>query len=79
MHQGAGRRLIESMAIDPTADTVALVAACTAAAAHRRDHQHLAYGSCHPHAVEVGYLGHRAMTVCHDCGRDWGFLPEREA
>jgi len=24
-------------------------------------------------------LGHRAVTVCHDCESDSGFLPEREA
>ena len=57
----------------------ALVAACTAAAAHRRDHHHAASLSCHPHAVEVVHLGHRAVTVCHDCLSDSGFLPEREA
>ena len=56
-----------------------LVAACTAAAAHRRDHHHAAAVTCHPHAVEVIHLGHRAVTVCHDCESDSGFLPEREA
>jgi hypothetical protein len=57
----------------------ALVAACTAAAAHRRDHHHPIAISCHPHAVEVVHLGHRAVVVCHDCESDSGFLPEREA
>jgi hypothetical protein len=57
----------------------ALVAACTAAAAHRRDHHHATAEACHPHAVEVVHLGHRAVTVCHDCESDSGFLPEREA
>ena len=60
-------------------DGAALVAACTAAAAHRRDHHHPAGGSCHPHAVEVVHLGHRAVAVCHDCEADSGFLSEREA
>lgn len=56
------------------------VAACTTAAAHVRDHDHaLGPGSCHPHAVQVVYLGHRALTVCHDCRTDSGFLPCREA
>lgn len=63
-----------------TADeSTALVAACTAAAAHRRDHHHAAAMTCHPHAVEVVHLGHRAVMVCHDCESDSGFLPEREA
>ena len=63
----------------PPQGGAALVAACTAAAAHRRDHHHAAAGTCHPHAVEVVHLGHRAVTVCHDCESDSGFLPEREA
>jgi hypothetical protein len=57
----------------------ALVAACTAAATHRRDHHHDDPVTCHPHVVEVVHLGRRALTVCHDCGSDTGFLPEREA
>jgi hypothetical protein len=57
----------------------ALVAASTAAAAHRRDHHHRVGSTCHPHVVEVVHLGHRAVAVCHDCGADSGFLPEREA
>jgi hypothetical protein len=60
-------------------ETTSLVAACTAAAAHRRDHHHAPGVTCHPHAVEVVHLGHRAVTVCHDCGSDAGFLPERDA
>jgi hypothetical protein len=56
------------------------VAACTRAAVHRRDHHHrLASEDCHPHVVEVVHLGHRAVTVCHDCRLDSGFLPRREA
>lgn len=56
------------------------VAACTAAAAHRRDHKHgLSADDCHPHVVEVVHLGPRAVTVCHDCQLDSGFLPHREA
>jgi len=56
------------------------VAACTATAAHGRDHDHVvSVQGCHPHAVEVVYLGHRALTVCHDCRSDSGFLPYREA
>jgi hypothetical protein len=56
------------------------VAACTAAAAHGRDHDHaVGLACCHPHAVQVVYLGHRALTVCHDCRTDSGFLPCREA
>jgi hypothetical protein len=56
------------------------VAAATMAAAHRRDHEH-SPGSddCHPHVVEVVHLGRRAVTVCHDCRLDSGFLPDREA
>ena len=60
-------------------ESAALVAACTAAAAHRRDHHHAAAVTCHPHVVEVIHLGHRAVTVCHDCGSDSGFLPARVA
>ena len=56
------------------------VAACTASAAHRRDHDHaVTVECCHPHAVEVVHLGHRALTVCHDCRADSGFLPYRQA
>lgn len=56
------------------------IAACTAAAAHRRDHHHGKAGTtCHPHAVEVVHLGRTAVTVCHDCGTDTGFLPYRRA
>jgi hypothetical protein len=56
------------------------VAACTMAAAHRRDHEHgLGADDCHPHVVEVVHLGRRAVTVCHDCRLDTGFLPRREA
>jgi hypothetical protein len=62
-----------------TQESAALVAACTAAAAHRRDHHHAEPVSCHPHVVEVVHLGHRAVTVCHDCEADSGFLPQREA
>jgi len=59
---------------------VAEVAACTAKAAHRRDHDHaLSAQCCHPHVVQVVYLGDRALTVCHDCRADSGFLPYREA
>lgn len=60
--------------------TMRAVAASTLVAAHRRDHQHGAAATpCHPHAVEVVYLGDRAAMVCHDCLRDSGFLPHREA
>ncbi len=56
------------------------VAACTMAAAHRRDHDHGPGGdACHPHVVEVVHLGRRAVCVCHDCRLDSGFLPRREA
>lgn len=56
------------------------VAACTMAAAHRRDHHHgPGTDACRPHAVEVVHLGRRAATVCHDCRLDSGFLPHREA
>ena len=59
---------------------VAGVAACTAEAAHGRDHDHaLDRHCCHPHVVEVVYLGPRALTVCHDCRTDSGFLPCRDA
>ena len=66
----------------PNATTMAVadVAACTAAAAHRRDHHHEpGSDGCHPHAVEVIGLGERGVAVCHDCGSDSGFVPRREA
>ncbi|WP_183097453.1 hypothetical protein [Nocardioides pelophilus] len=60
--------------------SVADIAACTMAAAHRRDHEHRAAGDhCHPHVVEVVHLGPQAVCVCHDCRLDSGFLPRREA
>jgi len=56
------------------------VAACTVTAAHGRDHDHAhAAQRCHPHAVQVVYLGHSALTVCHDCRTDSGFIPSRQA
>ena len=56
------------------------VAASTMAAAHRRDHDHSASaGDCHPHVVEVVQLGGQAVTVCHDCQLDSGFVPRRQA
>jgi hypothetical protein len=58
----------------------ASVASCTSTAVHGRDHTHTTgLYCCHPHAVEVVYLGHRALTVCHDCRADSGFLPHQEA
>jgi len=64
----------------PGRANVAEVAACTVTAAHGRDHHHaLSVQCCHPHAVQVVYLGHRALAVCHDCRTDSGFLPYREA
>jgi hypothetical protein len=54
------------------------VAACTTAAAHRRDLDH-DVDNCHPHVVEVVHLGGLALTVCHDCRLDTGFVPRREA
>jgi len=57
----------------------AAVAACTVDAAHRRDHHHRDDEACHPHLIEVVHLGRQAVAVCHDCRRDSGFLPEREA
>jgi hypothetical protein len=60
--------------------SVTEVAACTMAAAHRRDHDHgLGADECHPHAVEVVHLGLSAVCVCHDCRLDSGFIPGREA
>ena len=64
---------------DSGQESAALVAVCTAAAAHRRDHHHRVDASCHPHAVEVVGLGRRAVAVCHDCQSDTGFLSQREA
>ena len=55
------------------------VAACTVDAVHRRDHHHEGEDTCHPHLIEVVHLGRRAIAVCHDCCRDSGFLPERDA
>jgi len=57
---------------------VGAVAACTALAAHRRDHVH-AVDACHPHTVEVVRLGDRALAVCHDCRTDTGYIAHREA
>ena len=66
--------------IQPHEQRVEMVAACTVAAAHRRDHQHdHLVQECHPHTVEVIHLGHRAVAICHDCHADSGFLPDREA
>ena len=64
---------------DPARTSSAAVAACTAAAAHRRDHVHSTNDECHPHAVEVVRLGSRAFVICHDCSADTGFIPAREA
>jgi hypothetical protein len=55
------------------------VAACTVDAVHRRDHHHEGEQTCYPHLIEVVHLGPRAIAVCHDCCRDSGFLPERDA
>jgi hypothetical protein len=55
------------------------VATCTVDAVHRRDHQHGGDEACRPHLIEVVHLGRRAVVVCHDCRRDSGFLPERDA
>lgn len=56
------------------------VAACTTAAVHRRDHEHSPITDCcHPHAIEVVHLGEQAVSVCHDCRLDSGFLPRRAA
>ena len=64
----------------PEQHQVEQVAASTVAAVHRRDHHHeQVQACCHPHAVEVVHLGHRAVTVCHDCEADSGFLPEKAA
>jgi hypothetical protein len=57
---------------DPVAD-------CTVDAVHRRDHHHDGAETCHPHLIEVVHLGRRAVAVCHDCGRDSGFVSERDA
>ena len=64
---------------DATHHQSAAVAACTVVAAHRRDHHHGDNEACRPHLIEVVHLGRRAVAVCHDCRRDSGFLPEREA
>jgi hypothetical protein len=64
----------------PSLPEVAEVAACTLKATHERDHDHALGGKCcHPHVVEVVYLGRSALTVCHDCRADSGFLPGRAA
>ena len=63
----------------PAYTSTAAVAACTAAAAHRRDHRHEPQQECHPHDIEVVHLGQLAVAVCHDCAADSGFVPEREA
>ncbi|MDQ1483711.1 MAG: hypothetical protein QOF35_1787 [Actinomycetota bacterium] len=64
----------------PERADVAGIAASTTKAVHGRDHDHaLNAQCCHPHAVEVIYLGHRALTVCHDCQADSGFLPREQA
>ena len=59
---------------------LSVVAACTLAAAHRRDHAHSdTTAPCRPHAVEVVHLGGHAVMLCHDCRYDSGFLAHREA
>ena len=59
---------------------LSVVAACTLAAAHRRDHAHSpTTAPCRPHAVEVVHLGGDAVMLCHDCRYDSGFLAHREA
>ncbi len=64
----------------PHVPAVVGVAACTAAAAHRRDHHHpTSAEACLPHTVEVVRLGDRAVAVCHDCAADSGFIPRRDA
>ena len=64
----------------PMKSRVTEVAACTMAAAHRRDHDHgVDADECHPHVVEVVHLGRTALCVCHDCRLDSGFLPRCEA
>jgi hypothetical protein len=77
-HIGArGLRVMERQSLSMA---VVEIAACTAAAAHRRDHRHASDSeSCHPHAIEVIRLGDRGVAVCHDCGADSGFMPRREA
>jgi hypothetical protein len=55
------------------------IATCTVDAVHRRDHHHEGAETCHPHLIEVVHLGRRAVAVCHDCCRDSGFLPQRDA
>ena len=55
------------------------VATCTVDAVHRRDHHHGGDEACTPHLVEVVHLGRQAVAVCHDCRRDSGFLPARDA
>jgi hypothetical protein len=64
----------------PDRGDLAAIAASTATAVHSRDHSHPAdVHRCHPHVVEVVYLGHWALTVCHDCPADSGFVPSQEA
>jgi hypothetical protein len=65
--------------MEPETMFAAGVEACTAEAAHRRDHSGPDHDECHPHAVEVVHLGNRALAVCHDCHTDSGFMPGREA
>lgn len=69
-----------AMSKDPSRPVVTHVAACTAEAAHRRDHDHESrHDCCRPHVVEVVQLGEEAIAVCHDCRMDSGFLPRRTA
>jgi len=91
--QGDSEALVKRVGNDPRTDEegwiveqvqerveVAEVAACTTTAVHGRDHDHMASVQlCHPHVVEVIFLGRRALTVCHDCRVDSGFIPFREA
>jgi hypothetical protein len=73
-------KVVEPVEQVPDRVDVAEVAACTAKAAHGRDHSHGAGAQCcHPHSVEVIHLGNRALTVCHDCEADTGFLPREQA
>lgn len=66
--------------MDHDNEPAAHIAACTAGAAHRRDHLHPdETDQCHPHAVEVICLGDRGLAVCHDCAADSGFVALRDA
>jgi hypothetical protein len=79
MRADAGEEQAESTMDQQPMTGITEVAACTMAAAHRRDHQHShAADECHPHLAVVAH-GDGPASQVHDLHQlDSGFLPHRE-